>query len=58
MFVEALVTGQSPRHLAQLVWQRIVIASRGTRVLSVEEMEGVPVRIRRGPHFDSIGRAD
>jgi Protein of unknown function (DUF3253) len=38
--------------LVQLVQERRVIVTRGTRVLSVEEIEGGPIRIRRGPQFD------
>jgi Protein of unknown function (DUF3253) len=38
--------------LVQLVREQRVIVTRGTRVLSVEEIEGGPIRIRRGPQFD------
>lgn len=38
--------------LVQLVGERRVIVTRGTKVLSVAEIEGGSIRIRRGPQFD------
>jgi Protein of unknown function (DUF3253) len=38
--------------LVQLVREQRVIVTRGTQVLSVDEIEGGSIRIRRGPQFD------
>jgi hypothetical protein len=37
--------------VAQLVREKRVIVTRGTKVLSVDDIEGGPIRIRRGPLF-------
>jgi Protein of unknown function (DUF3253) len=38
--------------LVQLVREQRVIVTRGTQVLSAQEIEGGTIRIRRGPQFD------